>query len=424
MQFENSLSFALSLDAQDELKPIRDKFFIPKHNGKDAIYLCGNSLGLQPKSVKQHIQTELDDWATLGVEGHLQGKNPWYYYHHFTQESLAKLTGAQANEVVAMGSLTNNLHLLLISFYQPTKTRYKILIENRPFPSDTYAIKSQINLHGFNEADALIEMPLKPGQYCNTTQEILDTIALHKDELALVILGGVNFYTGQLFDMQAITKAAHSVGAYCGFDLAHGMGNATLQLHDWQVDFACWCSYKYLNSGPGSVAGIFVHSIHHNNAKLPRLNGWWGHNEKDRFKMEPDFDSMNTAEAWQLSNAPVLTLAAHKAALEIFDEVGIEKIHHKRDLLSNYFYFLIKEIENKYADIFEVITPNEPSERACQVSLLFKSKGRMVFDALTNQGVIADWREPGVIRMAAVPLYNTFEDVYTVSTIINNILSA
>ena len=410
MQFENSLQFAQQLDAQDSLATFRNRFFIPKVDGKESIYLCGNSLGLQPKTVMDHIDVELDAWAKLGVEGHLQGENPWLYYHHFTQDSLAKITGAQKTEVVAMGSLSNNLHLLMVSFYRPTQQRYKILIENRPFPSDQYAIDSQVKFHGFAPNDAIIEMHPRDGEYTIRKEDILATIEKNKNELALVIFGGVHFYTGQLFDMAAITKAAHEGGAMCGFDLAHAVGNVPLALHDWDVDFACWCSYKYLNSGPGAVAGIFVHEKHHTNDNLPRFHGWWGHNEKERFKMLPNFESMHTAEAWQLSNAPVFPMAIHKASLEIFDEAGMDNLRAKSLLLTGFLDFLLRQKQNEVA--FDILTPSTENERGCQISLSFKSSGRQVFDRLTQAGVIADWREPGVIRVAPVPLYNSFADVF------------
>ncbi len=411
MHFENSLSFAQQLDSQDSLKHFRDRFFIPKVNGKDSIYLCGNSLGLQPKSAMEHIDVELDDWAKLGVEGHVHGKNPWLYYHHFTQDALAKLVGANKNEVVAMGSLTNNLHLLMVSFYRPTKERYKILIENRPFPSDQYAVTSQAKFHGFDES-AIIEMQPREGEYALRTEDILAKIEEHKNELALVILGGVHFYTGQLFDMKAITKAAHNAGANCGFDLAHAMGNIPMQLHDWNVDFACWCSYKYLNSGPGGVAGIFVHEKHHKNDSLPRFNGWWGHNEKDRFKMEATYESMYTAESWQMSNAPVFAMAIHKASLEIIDEAGIYNMRKKSLQLTAFLEYLLIEKRKEKNLQFDILTPSNENERGCQISLSFKENGKQIFDKLTKAGVIADWREPGVIRVAPVPLYNSFEDVF------------
>jgi kynureninase len=411
MQLEKLLAFAKQLDSQDSLSHFRDRFFIPKVNGKDSIYLCGNSLGLQPKSAMEHIDVELDDWAKLGVEGHVHGTNPWLYYHHFTQDALAKLVGANKNEVVAMGSLTNNLHLLMVSFYRPTKERYKILIENRPFPSDQYAVTSQAKFHGFDES-AIIEMQPREGEFTLRTEDILAKIEEHKNELALVIFGGVHFYTGQLFDMKTITDAAHNAGANCGFDLAHAMGNIPMQLHDWNVDFACWCSYKYLNSGPGGVAGIFVHEKHHKNDSLPRFNGWWGHNEKDRFKMEATYESMHTAESWQMSNAPVFAMAIHKASLAIIDEAGIDNMRKKSLLLTAFLEFLLIEKRKEKNIQFDILTPSNENERGCQISLSFKENGKQIFDKLTKAGVIADWREPGVIRVAPVPLYNSFEDVF------------
>jgi kynureninase len=332
--FINDRDFALKMDVTDGLSKFRNRFFMPKINGKEAAYFCGNSLGLQPKTVKENIDIELNDWATHAVEGHFTATNPWYYYHHFTQDALAKIVGANKNEVVAMNALTVNLHLLLISFYTPTKQRYKIIMEAKPFPSDVYALQSQIKLHGFDIKEALIELQPRCGEYTLRDEDILATIDKHKNELALVLIGGVNYYTGQLFNMEAIAAKAHAAGAYCGFDLAHAIGNVPLQLNKWQVDFAAWCSYKYLNSGPGGVAGIFVHEKHHANATIHKLNGWWGYNEEKRFKMNPEFDSMQTAEAWQISNAPVFPMAIHKAALTIFDETDMETLRTKSKLLT------------------------------------------------------------------------------------------
>ncbi len=422
MTFQATASFAAELDQQDPLRLFRDRFFIPPVNGKPSIYMCGNSLGLQPKSAKTLIETELNDWAGLGVEGHVHGKNPWLYYHHFTQEALSKLLGARKKEVVAMGSLTNNLHLLLISFYRPTTKCYKVLIEHRPFPSDQYAVDSQVRMHGFTPEQAVIEMKPRSGEVNLRTDDILATIKEHADELAVVIMGGVHFYTGELLDMQAITAAAHEAGATCGFDLAHAIGNVPMQLHDWSVDFACWCSYKYLNSGPGGVAGIFVHEKHHTNDAIIRLEGWWGHDEANRFKMENKFVSMHTAESWQLSNAPVFPMAIHKAALDIVEEAGgIQAMRKKSEVLTSYFEFLLLKAKATSGADFTILTPSAIEQRGCQLSLSFASNGKAIHERLTEQGVIADWREPGVIRMAPVPLYNSFTDVYRlVSLMFNN----
>jgi kynureninase len=423
MLYQNTLSFARQLDEKDPLKYFRQKFFIPKHNDKDCIYFTGNSLGLQPKKVKDYIQQELDDWAKLGVEGHFHAHNPWLSYHEIFSQQLSKLVGALPHEVVAMNSLTVNLHLLMVSFYQPTKQRYKIICEAKAFPSDQYAFESQVKYHGFNAEDAIIEVYPREGEYALRTKDILKKIEQHGRETAVVLFGGVNYYTGQCFDMQAITEAAHGVGAYAGFDLAHAAGNVGLQLHDWNVDFACWCSYKYLNSGPGSVGGAFLHTKHIGNTKLPRFAGWWGHTKEIRFKMEKGFNAIPTAEGWQISNAPVLSMAAHKASLDIFDEAGIGNLHAKRKMLAAYLHFILADInERHHKKAIEVITPSNENERGCQVSMFMLQQGKKIFEGLTQHGVVADWREPNVIRVAPVPLYNTFEDVWQFGNIIETIL--
>ena len=409
-----SLQFAQELDQKDPLKEYRNRFFIPQHNGQDTVYFTGNSLGLQPKSVKDYIQSELDDWAKFGVEGHFDAKRPWFAYHEFLTEKAAKIVGAKSNEVVVTHSLTTNLHLLMVSFYRPTKSRYKILCEKKAFPSDQYALESQVKFHGYNPKDAIIEIEPRSGEHTINDQDILDTISKFGNEIALVMIGGVNYYTGQLFDMQSITQAGHRVGAVVGFDLAHAAGNVKLNLHDWQVDFAAWCSYKYLNSSPGGVSGMFVHENHANKPELPRFAGWWGHDKAVRFLMEPGFKPMPGAEGWQLSNAPVLGMVAHLASLDIFDEVGMDKLITKRIQLTNYLEEIIHEVSAKHSEKcqFEIITPKEEKRRGAQLSILVHGKGKPLFDALTKQGVIADWREPNVIRIAPVPLYNSFEDVY------------
>lgn len=426
MEYSFTEDFARNADANDKLQSFRDKFIIPQHKGKDSIYLCGNSLGLQPKNLMQYLQAELDVWGQYGVEGHFTttesptgSAGNWMAYHERFAAPIAQIVGAEPAEVVVMNQLTVNLHLLMNSFYRPTKQRYKILCEKKPFPSDSYAFESQAILHGLNPADTIIEVDYSNGYY-TSTQSIIDAIEKHGEELEVVIIGGVNYYTGQLYNMEAITQAAHKVGAYAGFDLAHAAGNVELNLHNWEVDFACWCSYKYINSGPGAVAGAFVHQKHHN-SNLPRMAGWWGHNKTNRFKMEPGFDPIPTAEGWQLSNAPILSMAAHKAAVDIFTDAGMPALVDKSRTLTGYLEFCLNQINT--GDDFEIITPANPTERGCQLSLLFNEKGRPVFDALTAQGVIADWRNPNVIRIAPVPLYNTFTDVYRFAKIVADTLN-
>ncbi|WP_207492684.1 kynureninase [Aridibaculum aurantiacum] len=421
---ENTLQYAQQLDQQDPLKEYRNRFHIPQRNGQDAVYLTGNSLGLQPKATKGYIQQELDDWAQLGVEGHVHGKNPWVSYHELFPQQLSKIVGCLPTEVVAMNQLSVNLHLLMVSFYRPTKHRYKIICEAKAFPSDQYALQSQVAFHGYEPADAIVEVSPREGEYTIRHEDILSAIEQHKNELALVLFGGVNYYTGQAFDMKAITAAAHDAGAVAGFDLAHAAGNIPMQLHDWEVDFACWCSYKYLNSSPGGVAGVFIHNKHHKDKSLPRFAGWWGHNKESRFKMGSSFEPIPTAEGWQLSNVPVLTMAAHKASLDVFEEAGFENLVTKSRQLSSYLLFVLDEINaTQTQQVTQVITPRGEAEKGCQVSMLMLERGREIFDELINQGVIADWREPNVIRIAPVPLYNSFEDVWQFGDIIKKILS-
>lgn len=414
----NSLQYAQQLDEQDELKHFRDAFYIPMIYGKESIYFTGNSLGLQPKSTQDYVLNELEDWASLGVEGHFHARNPWMPYHEIFPNQLAKIVGCLPNEVVVMNQLTVNLHLLMVSFYRPTKTKYKIICETKAFPSDQYALESQVKFHGFNYEDAVIEIQPRQGEHNIRTEDILQAIDENKNELALVLMGGVNYYTGQVFDMQAITAAAHNVGVYCGFDLAHAVGNIELQLHSWNVDFACWCSYKYLNSGPGGVSGIYIHEKHATNTDLQRFAGWWGYEKETRFKMNKGFKPIATAEGWQLSNAPILSMAAHKASLDIFEEAGMERLHQKRKLLNEFLWFVVDDINNQ-KNVFEIITPRNDNEKGCQISLLTSNNGKQIFDQLTKQGVIADWREPNVIRIAPVPLYNSFQDVWMFGNIIS-----
>ena len=411
------MNFAREMDDADILSDFRNKFLIPQHEGKDVIYFCGNSLGLQPKHAIDYYKQELSDWATYGVEGHFQAKRPWFSYHKFFTESLTKIVGATEKEVVAMNTLTVNLHLLMLSFYKPDKKRYKIIMEAGAFPSDMYAMETQVRFHGFDPDDAIIEIAPRKGEHTIHHSDIEAAIKKNKNSLALVLFGGVNYYTGQYFDLKHIVEMAHSVGSLAGFDLAHAVGNKVLHLHDWKVDFACWCSYKYLNSGPGAVGGIFVHEKHTRNPDTFRLGGWWGHDEKTRFKMKKGFKPTKTAESWQMSNAQVLNMAAHRASLDIFDEVSMTDLAQKSYDLTGYAETLLKQITHLK---FEIITPPNPVDRGCQLSLLFKSKGREVFDHLQKNGVIADWREPNVIRIAPVPLYNSFQDVYTMYEILKN----
>ena len=406
MNYKNTANFALELDAKDELRSYRNEFHIPlQKNGEEHIYMCGNSLGLQPKRTKEFLNQELDDWATFGVEGHFHAKNPWLPYHEFLAESYAKIVGAKSSEVVAMNTLTVNLHLMMVSFYRPTQKRHKIIIEGDAFPSDIYAVESQIKHHGFLPESSLIKLRPRDGESAIRTEDISAIIEREGDEIALIMLGGVNYYTGQVFDFEKITKIAHNKGINVGFDLAHAAGNIKLELHKWGVDFAVWCSYKYLNSGPGSVAGAFVHEKHHN-TNLPRFAGWWGHNKEDRFKMPDKFNPIISAEGWQLSNPPILSLAAIRASLSIFDEVGMDKLVSKSIKLTDYLVFLLNSVNT---DRIEIITPKE---RGCQLSIRVKNGDKKLFDSITVKGVIADWREPDVIRVAPIPLYNSFQDVF------------
>lgn len=413
---QNTLSFAQQLDKEDPLSSFRNEFHLPQKDGKPLIYLCGNSLGLQPKSARAAIDQELKDWAELGVEGHFRGKNPWMYYHHFLTEKAARVVGAKPSEVVVMNNLTANLHLMMVSFYRPTPTRYKIMMEVSAFPSDQYAMETQARFHGFNPDDAIIELKPREGEYTLRTEDILAKIDAHKNDLAIVMMGGVNYYTGQAFDMEAITKAAHAVGATAGFDCAHAAGNLHLKLHDWNVDFAVWCSYKYLNSGPGGTSGVFVHERHGNNPELVRFAGWWGHDEKERFQMKKGFKPMEGAAGWQLSNAQIFPMAIHHASLELFDKAGIENLRKKSEKLTAFLEFVLNDIPDA-GQKFTIITPKDPLSRGCQLSVIVKENGKKLFDYLEENGIMPDWREPDVIRMSPVPMYNTFEEVYRIGEV-------
>lgn len=410
--YKNQLSFAKEKDNQDPLKGYRNKFYLPTF-ADNVIYFTGNSLGLQPKSLQSYIQKELDAWSKFGVEGHFLAEKPWFQYHEFLTEKAAKVVGALAKEVVVTHSLTTNLHLLMVSFYRPTGKRKKIICEAKAFPSDQYALESQVKFHGLNPKTDIVEIAPRKGEHLINEEDIYAKIAELGDELALVMFGGVNYYSGQLFDMKTITEKAHAVGAIAGFDLAHAAGNINLKLHEWDVDFAAWCTYKYMNSSPGGVSGMFVHERYEYKPELPRFAGWWGYDKETRFLMDPGFNPMKGAEGWQLSNAPILGMAAHLASLDLFEEVGMDKLCEKRDDLTAYLEFIIEDISERNDNaIFEIITPKDKTRRGAQLSILAHGQGKKLFDAMTEKGVLVDWREPNVIRVAPAPFYNSYEDVY------------
>ena len=416
IQFQNSLSFAKKMDSEDPLKDFRKQFHLPKQeDGKPYIYLCGNSLGLQPKSTKFAIEQELIDWKNHGVEGHFHAKNPWLPYHEFLTNAMANVVGAKPIEVVMMNTLSVNLHLMMVSFYQPNRGRYKILIEADAFPSDRYAVESQIKFHGYDPVEGLLELKARDGEECIREEDIEAMIEKHGDEIALIMIGNTNYYTGQFFDMKKIAKLGHAKGCYVGFDCAHGAGNVDLDLHNSGVDFAVWCSYKYLNSGPGSLGGCFVHERHAHNKTLPKFAGWWGHNKETRFGMRDAFDPIPGVESWQLSNPPILSMAAIWSSLKIFEEAGFQKLRKKAILLTGYLEFLIDEMN---LPTIKIITPRNPKERGTQLSIQVKNADKTLFDKITKAGVIADWREPDVIRVAPVALYNSFEDVFRFAEIL------
>ena len=418
--YKLGLDFAKELDQKDPLADYRNQFHIPKDkDGNELIYFCGNSLGLQPKSTKAYINQELEDWANLGVEGHTEAKNPWLPYHEFLTESTAKIVGAKPIEVVTMNTLTANLHFMMVSFYKPTSKRYKIVIEADAFPSDKYAVESQLRHHGFDDNEGLILWKAREGEELVRYEDLEAIMEKHGDEVALIMIGGVNYYTGQYFDLKRITELGHTHGCMVGFDCAHGAGNVELNLHDSGADFAVWCTYKYLNSGPGSLAGAFVHERHAHNKNLNRFTGWWSHNKQTRFNMRHEFDQLAGAEGWQLSNPPILSLAAIRASLDIFNAVGIEKLNEKSRNLTGYFEFLLKQLGE---DTIRIITPSNPEERGCQLSIQVKNADKNLHNKLTEAGVISDWREPDVIRCAPVPLYNSYQDIYNMVERLKNIL--
>ena len=413
MIFENTREFAKSLDAQDELRKYRDEFHFPHVNGKQVIYFTGNSLGLQPKRTKSYVDEVMADWANLAVEGHFYSDKPWWDYQERFAVPLSDIVGAKPAEVGVMNTLTVNLHLLMVSFYNPTPHKYKIICEEKAFPSDQYMFQSQVKFHGFDPKDAIVEIKRREGEANIRLEDVLAKIEEVGSELALVLIGGVNYYTGQVFDMKTITAAGQKYGAYVGWDLAHAAGNIKLELHDWNVDFAAWCSYKYMNSGPGNASGFFVHEKHHNDKEVNRFAGWYGHNKERRFKMEPDFDPVHGADGWQISNLPILSLAPYLASVEMFAEVGMDKLIAKRNLITSYLEFVLHEIDKELegAD-FEILTPSNQEERGCQLSVYLHGQGRELFEYLMKNGVITDWREPNVIRLAPAPFYCSFEDMY------------
>lgn len=418
--FQNNLEYAKNQDSIDSLASFRNKFHIPKDSqGQELVYLCGNSLGLQPKITSEYIKESLTDWANLGVEGHTEAKHPWLPYHEFLTENMAKIVGAKPSEVVVMNTLTTNLHLMMVSFFHPTKTKYKIVVESDAFPSDKYAVESQLKFHGIDPKEGLIQWTPREGEDLCRFEDLEEIMKNQGDQIALLMIGSTNYYTGQSFPLKKITELGHKYGCKVGFDLAHGAGNIQPNLHDSGADFAVWCSYKYLNSGPGSLGGCFVHERHANNKKLNRFAGWWGHNKQTRFNMRKDFDALPGAEGWQLSNPPILSMAAIRASLDTFAEAGFENLRKKSEKLTGFLEFLLDEMKN---DAIHVITPRNPEERGCQLSIQVKNADKTLYTKLTEAGVISDWREPDVIRIAPAPLYNSFEDVFKFSEKLKEVL--
>jgi kynureninase len=424
VQYESTLEFAQAQDAADPLRSFRDRFHFPSFTTDTLVYFTGHSLGLQPKTVRAAVELELDEWAKYGVEGHFHSTNPWYSYHERLTPAMADIVGAKESEVVCMNSLTTNIHLLFVSFYRPTKTRYKIISEARMFPSDRYLLETQAQFHGFDPDDAIIEVAPRDGERLIREEDILCAIEANADEVALVFFGGVNYFTGQLFNMQRLTEAAHAVGAIAGFDLAHAAGNVPLSLHEWDVDFAAWCSYKYLNSSPGNVGAIFVHERHGKDSDLPRFGGWWGHDKSTRFEMKNGFQPMDGAEGWQLSNAPILGMSAMKASLDIFAEAGMTALREKSEKLTGYLEYAVDRLAEEFPDAdIQLITPRDPAQRGSQISIDIAGRERKLFDDMIAAGVIGDFREPCIIRIAPMPLYNSFEDVFTFGKVMRKLLA-
>lgn len=411
MQFDftTDSSFAIQQDNSDILSSYKSLFHFPTHNGKDAIYFCGNSLGLQPKSLEAAIQVEINSWKEKAVGGYFGGTNPWLHYHELLIPSIGKLVGASNDEITVTNTLTVNLHLMLLSFYKPNKSRYKIIMEAGAFPSDQYAVETLVKHFGLDPAEAIIEIKPKEGKKTLVTTDIIDTINQHGSSIAMVMMGGMNYYTGQFFELKKVAKATHQIGAICGFDLAHVVGNIPLQLHEWNIDFAVWCSYKYLNAGPGAVGGIYIHQKWATNTDTARLGGWWGNDEKQRFKMEKGFHPKPNASGWNISTTPVFNMIGLKASLEIFDLAGMDAIRNKSVRLTSYLEYLLHQLPNLS---FEIITPVSTEERGAQLSLYFKENGRAIHDKMMESGIIVDYREPGVIRVAPAPLYCSFQDIY------------
>ena len=422
--FENTIEFAKILDIDDPLKDFREKFLIPSINGKEQVYFLGNSLGLQSKNIKEEINKILDQWARSGVEGFFIGKDRWLDYHDQLTKPLSGIVGAKPDEITVMNQLTVNLHLMMVSFYQPKGKRNKILFEAKAFPSDQYMLETHIRSRGLDPDQVLIEVAPRDGEHVIRNEDITDIIDEHRDELALTLLSGVSYYTGQVYDIKVITEAAHRVGAIAGFDLAHAAGNISLQLHDWNVDFACWCSYKYLNSGPGAMGGVFIHERFHDDKSISRFGGWWGYDKDTRFKMEKGFKPIPTAEGWQISTPSILLYASQKAALQIFEQAGWKELQAKQQTLNNYLWLVLDELNGSLEKkVIEFITPKNSEVISCQVSMLMLKRGKEIFEELGRQGVMVDWREPNVIRMAPVPLYNTFEEVWRFGNIILSIIN-
>ncbi len=420
MKYENTLAHALQLDKEDPLSEIRQKFHIPKDSsGNEWLYFTGNSLGLQPKQTQHYIQQELDDWAKLGVEGHFEAQNPWLSYHEFLTDKMAKIVGAKPLEVVVMNTLTTNLHLLMVSFYKPSIKKYKIVIESDAFPSDRYAVQSQLEFHGFNIEEGLIEWKPRTGEELLRIEDLEEIVEKQGDEIALLLIGGVNYYTGQYLDIKRIAEIGHTKECMVGIDLAHGAGNIQPNLHESGVDFAAWCTYKYLNAGPGSLSGLFVHEKHAYNKELPRFAGWWNHNKETRFNMRQPFDVMPGAEGWQLSNPPILSMAAIRSSLDLFDAIGMDALREKSEKLTGYFEYLINEIDT---DRIRIITPTNSKERGCQLSIQVKNADKTLHEQLMKHHIVTDWREPDVIRCAPVPMYTSFEDVFKMVEILKSLV--
>jgi kynureninase len=421
IRFEGNKAFALEMDSKDELRNFRDQYHIPKKEGKDAIYFCGNSLGLQPKEAAGLVENEMNRWRDLGVEGHFKGEWPWTQYHKAVVHAAMDIVGAKEEEIIHMNTLTVNLHLLMASFYKPTKERYLIIMEAGAFPSDQYVVESQVRMHGFDPETSIVEVSPVEGETLISTEQIKEVIRKNGDRTALVLFGGIQYFTGQCLDMAEISKVTHETGAFLGLDLAHAVGNVPLKLHEWGVDFAAWCTYKYLNSGPGAIGGVYIHEKYATDPTFPRLAGWYGYNAATRFLMQKKFQATPTAEGWQLSNAPILSFAPLIASHSLFQQAGMERLRNKSILLTSYLTYLLDSIPAKER-VFEIITPRELSARGAQLSLFTDHQGKALFQYLSERGVVCDWREnnltekgvgaAGVIRVAPTPMYNTFEEVY------------